>query len=113
MATKQDINAPLIVTIGAISGILVLVLVIGVQAWYLFLQDQDAKAKLKDEGTEPLQSMVIEQNMRLNTATPAQGDTPAHIPIDQAIALLVKYQGRVPGTPAATQPVAAQAAVAQ
>jgi hypothetical protein len=34
VAFKQEVNVPLVVTIGIISGILILVSVIGTQAWY-------------------------------------------------------------------------------
>jgi hypothetical protein len=34
MAFKQEVNVPLILTIGIVSGIMILVIVIGVQAWY-------------------------------------------------------------------------------
>ena len=34
MAFKQEVNVPLIFTIGVVSGIMLLVIVIGTQAWY-------------------------------------------------------------------------------
>jgi spermidine synthase len=34
MAYKQEVNVPLVMTIGIVSGILLLVTVIGTQAWY-------------------------------------------------------------------------------
>ena len=34
MAFKQEVNVPLIFTIGVVSGIVLLVTVIGTQAWY-------------------------------------------------------------------------------
>ncbi len=34
MAMKQEANTPLILTIGAMSGILILVIMFGVEAWF-------------------------------------------------------------------------------
>jgi hypothetical protein len=36
MAIKQEVNAPLIVTVGIISTLLLIVIIIGLQAWFTF-----------------------------------------------------------------------------
>ena len=48
MAIKQDVNVPLVVTIGIISGVFLLVLVIGTQAWYQS-EEVDQAAIVADE----------------------------------------------------------------
>jgi hypothetical protein len=45
MAMKQDVNAPLIVTIGVVSGLLLLVVVFGLQAWFV----REERAEIEDK----------------------------------------------------------------
>jgi hypothetical protein len=106
VAFKQEINVPLVVTIGAVSGFFLIVLVIGVQAWYLSEEQAEIAAKAAAAApVEPLHSLKTDQLARLNA--------PAHwvdqntgivaVPIDQAEKLFVMSGGNIPTT---TQPTA-------
>ena len=45
MASKEGTNAQVILTIGAVSGFTVIVLVIGLQAWFLSEERSETEAK--------------------------------------------------------------------
>lgn len=104
MATKQDVNASLLLTVGAVASIIIVVIVIGVQAWYLFLTKEDITAKSLTAVKGELQSVVEEQKVRLHSNIASSSEGSGKISIDRAMDALVKYNGRVPGTAAATQP---------
>jgi len=90
MAIKQEANVPLLLTIGAVSGFLLLVLIIGIQAWFLNEVKNEVEAKWHDTPMEPVTSQYAAQRQRITTA--------AAVPIDQAIQLVVQNQGRLPAT---------------
>ena len=46
-AIKQDVNAPLILTIGVVSGLLLLVIVFGLEAWFVREETTEIDGKWK------------------------------------------------------------------
>jgi hypothetical protein len=106
MAMKQEVNVPLVATIGVVSVILLVVIVIGTSAWYL-AADQEVEAenfdKYPDQSAITLQSTQL---MRIN-APPHWADADhkiAAIPIDQAMQVVIATQGNVPVAAPAAQP---------
>jgi hypothetical protein len=108
MAFKQEVNVPLLFTIGIISGIMVLVIVIGTQAWYQSEEMNEVAVKAQEaterslDTTSPTKSFAElkqEQLLALNGKphwTDATKKARAAVPIDDAIAYLTEHQGKLP-----------------
>ncbi len=97
MAIKQEVNAPLLLTIAMIGGFLLLVIVIGVQAWYLWAEQGELRAKYDAARNVDLERMIASQEA--NLARPRlTADGRATIPIEQAMDLIVQNGGRLPAT---------------
>ena len=104
MAFKQEINVPLVFTIGVVSGFLLITIVIGVQAWYLSEEESEINAKAD---SSPVQVLVDGKELKrhLEEDGPHWADKSRktlHIPLGQAMDLLVENHGKLP----ATQPTA-------
>jgi hypothetical protein len=110
MAFKQEVNVPLVVTVGIVSGILLLVIVIGTQAWYqseeqseIALKAAEAaqRAPTNDFPYKTFAALKVEQQGNL-TAPPHWVDPKTKaavtIPIDQAIDYLANNGGKLPTT---------------
>jgi hypothetical protein len=54
MAFKQEVNVPLILTIGIVSGLMILVIVIGVQAWYGSEEQNEIAIKAQEANARAL-----------------------------------------------------------
>ena len=99
MAFKQEINVPLVFTIGVVSGFLLITIVIGVQAWYLSEEqgEIDAKADMS-----PMQIIVDAKEARAHLSDPPhwtdKSRKTVHIPIEEAMDLIVGSNGRLPAT---------------
>jgi sterol desaturase/sphingolipid hydroxylase (fatty acid hydroxylase superfamily) len=112
MAMKQEVNVPLILTIGAVSVVLLVVIAVGASAWYLS-EDQETRAEEFDQF--PYQTAVTLKDTQLTRITaPAHwvdaNHTVAAIPIDEAMHLVVTSGGNVPlARPAPVPPLAAPA----
>ena len=89
MAIKQDVNAPLILTIGIVSGLLLLVIVFGLEAWFVreenveittkfdnstnpWLVDRRAEQRAKIAGIEEAKQLVIRNNGKLPATRPVK-----------------------------------------
>jgi type II secretory pathway pseudopilin PulG len=98
----RDLNVPLILTIGIVSILLLIVIIVGTQAWFRYEVRQEFEQKVVQQEFEALQSLNREQRQRLTG--PAQWEDPqagtVSVPIDQAIDRLVTAGD----TAAATQP---------
>jgi hypothetical protein len=99
MAFKEDVNSPLILTIGAISGFLVIVCVIGLQAWFMSEEQRELDGKYATAVNYRLTELRSEQQAHL------QGyrwidpqNRVAAIPIDEAMKLLIENKGKLPST---------------
>jgi hypothetical protein len=103
MAFKQEVNVPLVLTIGIISGLLVLVIVIGMQAWYQSEEQNEMAVKAAEAAQRPDnwlvqlqrgQQLVIDEKPHW---TDEQKQSVA-IPIGQAMEYLADHDGRMPST---------------
>jgi hypothetical protein len=81
MAIKQEANVPLLLTIGAVSGFLLLVLVIGIQSWFLREVQNEVTAKWQQTPFEPVTSQLAAQERRIMQE--------AAMPIEQAVRQIV------------------------
>jgi hypothetical protein len=92
MAIKQDVNAPLIVTIGVVSGLLLLVIVFGTEAW--FVGEERSEMADKWESTKHTQL----EELRTTQRAMLERTGPTTIPIDRAMQKLVEIGGKLPST---------------
>jgi hypothetical protein len=98
-AIKQEVNVPLVVTIGVVSGILLLVVVIGVQAWYQSEEQSEMAAKEKDFPNIALMDLKTTQAAAINTwRWIDQKKGVIAMPIEQAMQEMVRTQGNFPST---------------
>ena len=129
---KQEANAPMILTIGAVSAFLVLVTMFGTEAWFRYEQRTEETAQWDkssntwlDAGREPQKARLLrsagpveEVNAELAktwpTAPAVATTKPAaavekqnHLPIDAAMDKIIEMNGQLP----TTQPAATSAAV--
>jgi hypothetical protein len=108
MAFKQEVNVSLLLTIGIVSGILLLVIVIGTQAWYqseemaevaVKADEATARALSPDSPVVTFAELQHEQELAL-AAKPHWVDEKKKdrvtVPIGQAIAYLAKHEGKLP-----------------
>jgi hypothetical protein len=101
MAQREQANVPLLLTIGAVSGLLLIVLAEGVQAWFLREVQHEVAEKWDTQPVQPLTDMKLAQLKNINTYhwVDKNSQTVA-VPIEQAMKMVVENKG----APAATQP---------
>jgi hypothetical protein len=92
VAIKQEVNAPLIVTIGVVSGFLLLVIVFGVQAWFVREERDEIDNKWREAKNVQLDDLRSAQRAKIEMA----GGT--MIPIEKAMQEIVKSGGKLPST---------------
>lgn len=97
---KNDINIPLLVTITAVSALLLIVVLVGVHAFYLYEVDLETQAKWGPGKVtySQVHDLKAAQTAALN-APPKWVDRDkgiVAIPIDQAMELIVKNGGKLP-----------------
>jgi|GEM_PF-2915820 len=101
MSLKDDINVPLIVSLGFSTAIVVVLSVIGTQALY-FKVDHDLQqerfADLEAGTTMPRHVWVEQDAENQKYQWMSEGKTYAHVPVDSAIKVLAKTKGKVPTT---------------
>jgi hypothetical protein len=99
VAFKQEINVPLVFTIGIVSGFLLITIVIGVQAWYLSEEQGEVDAKAD---TSPMQVLVDAKEAQAHLSDGAHWTDKSRktlqIPIEQAMDLIVSNNGKLPAT---------------
>lgn len=95
MSIKQEVNAPLILTIGAVGGFLFLVIVIGLQAWFLWAREMEVRSKWDIAGRTEAARMIDQQQTRISHYA-ITGDGRAVVPIDVAMQAIVDSGGRLP-----------------
>ncbi len=109
MAFKQEINIPLILTIGLVSGITLLVVIFGVQGWYESAAADEATFKASEAPLTEFQQQKLDQQKSLTTlAWTDKSKVAVTMPIDRAMEVMVETDGNLPTTQpaAATQPAA-------
>lgn len=99
MAYKDDTNAQVILTIGAVSGILVIVLVIGLQAWFLSEEHSEIEAKYGSTVNVQLVELREKQQAKIREYRWVDKEKGiAAIPVEQAMKVLIENQGKLPST---------------
>jgi hypothetical protein len=99
MAIKQDVNAPLLVTIGVISALLLLIAVFGVQAWFFHEEESALSEKWDMAPNVALINMKADQKNQIESAGTNRNDTKARtIPIEVAMQKIVDLGGKLPST---------------
>ncbi len=120
MPSRQYVNTPLILTVGAVSGVLLVVIGIGTEAWFQSEENREITAKWDAPSSVPVGSLLIEDTKMIppQPLDVYRWTDPHHkalaIPIAEAMRLLVETQGKLPAAPttnpAATAPATAPAA---
>ncbi|HYO07924.1 MAG TPA: hypothetical protein VER17_03055 [Tepidisphaeraceae bacterium] len=101
MAQREQANVPLLLTIGAVSGFLLIVLALGLQAWYLREVQQEVRAKWDDVPLQPITDIRARQLNDINTYRWVNREqNRVAIPIDQAIKIVAQNQGKLPSAKA-------------
>jgi hypothetical protein len=109
MAIRQEVNTPLILTIGIVSGLLLVVIAIGVEAWFRFEERGEVAAKSRGAVHAPLAELHARQAKELASygwASQGQGEQAVLrpvIPLEDAKELLIRLGGKMPATRPAAQ----------
>ena len=99
MVFKQEVNVPLLITIGIISAVLLLVATFGVQAWYANAEQTEEAIKAEDAPASDYVQLRQSQATALNQfgwADKSKGIV--RIPIDDAMRIIVQNNGALPST---------------
>ncbi len=103
MAIKQEANSRLIITIGAVSGILLLVMMIGTEAWFKNEERHELEIKWQASPNLALLEMRAEQQARINGYRVDAKTGVRAIPIGEAMRMVVETKGKLPATQPAAQ----------
>src|SRR5829696_5868809 len=86
MAQREQANVPLLLTIGAVSGFLVIVLAMGIQAWFLREVQREVAQKWDNTPLQPITDIKRQQETNISTYRWVDKDKKrVAIPIDDAI----------------------------
>ena len=97
MAYQEDTNSPLILVIGAVSGFLVLVIVIGLQAWFMSEEQAELSQVYSGAVNYQLHDLRAEQQARMNTYRWIDRDKQiVAVPVDEAMKMLIESKGKLP-----------------
>jgi outer membrane biosynthesis protein TonB len=106
---KIDVNTPKILFSGVVSVLLLVLIIVGVNAWFLRYEEAELETKWDMAPNTMLADTRDAQVKQISTAGKNRdNDKKLTIPISQAAMLLVQSGGKMP----ATQPSAAPAATA-
>ena len=106
MAQREQANVPLLLTIGGVSGFLIIVLAIGIQAWFLREVQREVATKWDSTPLQPITDIKRAQEMNISQYRWVDKDKKRiAIPIDDAMGIIAQQnQQNAPApTPAATQ----------
>lgn len=98
MAIKQDVNAPLIVTIGIVSGLLLLVIVFGLQAWFVREEHAEIVEKWDAAGRSPYVELRAEQRAMIEKDGIDEKTKQRKLSIAQAMQVIAQTGGKLPST---------------
>lgn len=99
MAQREQANVPLLLTIGIISGLLIIVLGIGLEAWYLSEVQAAVQAKWDGVKTEPVADRRAAQWKNITTFHWVDKEKKvAAIPIEDAMKIVAADKGHIPST---------------
>jgi hypothetical protein len=95
MAQREQANVPLLLTIGAVSGFLIIVLAIGIQAWFLREVQREVTQKWEGQPIQPVSDKKAQQLANITTYHWNDKEKKhAAIPIDQAMKLYVQENSK-------------------
>jgi hypothetical protein len=98
-AIKQEANAPLIITVGVVSAMMVLIVMIGIHAWFIKEERDEIEAKWEMNKNAALVNLRTGQEQRLsNYAWTDKEKQTVAIPIDEAVKNFVQRGGILPTT---------------
>jgi len=99
VAIEQDANVPLVLTIGIVAGILLIVIVIGLQGWYQS-EENDERAIKADhyKNTELIELKQTQTNNISQFRWVDKTKNVVAIPIDQAMRIVIDSHGNPPST---------------
>ena len=90
MAEREDLNIPMIVTVGAVSVILTIASVFAVQALYFSFAGDEVRRKVIEAPTTDASSRLAEQDAKLTRYSWIDRDQgKASIPIERAMRIVV------------------------
>jgi hypothetical protein len=99
MAIKQEVNAPLIVTIGTVSALLLLVIMFGTQAWFVREEQAELDKKWETSPNVQLETLRAEQREHINTTGIGGPDKKSRtMPIADAMLIIQQNNGSLPAT---------------
>jgi len=97
MPVRQEVNAPLIWTVGILSGLLLLEFIIGVQAWYCAAERDEIARKWERAGNPWLDNLRREQTRNITTRRWVDVEKQmVTLPIDRAAAYAAAHGARLP-----------------
>lgn len=107
MSIRQEVNAPVIWTVGIVAGLLLLVVIVGLQAWFYAAERDEIARKWEQAGNPWLDNLRREQSRNLTTRRWVDVEKQiVTMPIDRAAAYVAAHGGRLPEStspdPAAT-----------
>jgi hypothetical protein len=102
---KQGINIPLILTIGIVGLIVLLVLIVGTEAWYDSMTQDEAVVKASgDFGNKPLDDIKTAQRTNISGYRWVdKKNNVITVPVDDAMAIMVQTQEQFPATQPSAQ----------
>jgi cytochrome c1 len=97
MSIRQEVNAPVIWTVGIVAGLLLLVVIVGLQAWFYAAERDEIARKWEQAGNPWLDNLRREQSRNLTTRRWVDVEKQiVTMPIDRAAAYVAAHGGRLP-----------------
>ena len=106
MAMKQEANTPVILTIGAVSSLLVIVVVFGVEAWFRYEQIQELNTQYSENPNTWLNDLRATQNANVTTYGFDREEHSWRVPVTKAMEVLIAESAKAAATRPAEQPQA-------
>lgn len=99
MAYKQEVNIPLIVTIGIVSAILLIVVILGMEAWFKSEEQAQFEIEAAANPNQTLERLRDDQLSNINAYHWVNRDKGlVTIPIADAMKQIVAANGKLPAT---------------
>ncbi len=94
MAMKQEVNVPLVLTIGAVSALLLLVSVIGIEAWFVAEESSELDVKWNDFPNVELVELRTTQQANISSYHwTDMGKSAVVVPVEEAFSQVIAAQG--------------------
>ncbi len=99
MTSKQPVNAPLILTVGAISCMLLVVIMFGIEAWFRFEERGEIDSKMNQPTARPSALATLRQGQLDRIERTGSPDGKEHyMRIEDAMKTLANNGGKLPST---------------